>query len=312
MAGISIWLLSALLIMEILPSAALGQVLQEVEFRDYTPRSALQEIVRRLSSPLGAARLRRTAAERGQSLAGQTINLSEERFIVYLPKTHPEHGFGVLVFVPPWQMARIPLGWERVLDGLGIIFVSTARSGNEENVIGRRVPLALLATYNVMRRYDIDTEHVYVAGFSGGSRVMAMRLALAYPDVFRGALLNAGSDPIGEPQVPLPPGDLLYEFQQSSRVVFVTGAKDPNHAAEDQASARSMKRWCVTNLESAQPPLLWTRSAAAAVGSVGAASPVPDARRPARYAKYCGVPRSRGLRTLAMRALRAQTPKSGR
>ena len=59
------------------------------------------------------------------------------------------------------------------------------------------MPLALLAYENIRRSHTLDANRVYVGGMSGGSRV-ALRVALAYPDVFRGALLNAGSDPIGD------------------------------------------------------------------------------------------------------------------
>lgn len=58
---------------------------------------------------------------------------------------NPPHGFALLVFVPPWQDARLPPEWAKVLDRYGAIFVSAARSGNDENVLGRREPLALLA-----------------------------------------------------------------------------------------------------------------------------------------------------------------------
>jgi poly(3-hydroxybutyrate) depolymerase len=52
--------------------------------------------------------------------------------------------------------------------------------------------LALIAAQNAMAQYSVDPQQVYIGGFSGGSRV-ALRLALGYPDVFHGALLNAGS-----------------------------------------------------------------------------------------------------------------------
>lgn len=51
-------------------------------------------------------------------------------------------------------------------------------------------------------------------GFSGGSRVAEIA-ALAYPDVFRGAILNAGADPIdGQDGIDKPPADLLRAFQR--------------------------------------------------------------------------------------------------
>jgi poly(3-hydroxybutyrate) depolymerase len=106
-----------------------------------------------------------------------------------------------------------------------MILVSAANSGNGAGVLNRREPLALLAAENIMRSYPLDPERVYIGGFSGGSR-MALRIARGYPDVFHGALLNAGSDPIGNAQIPLPPQELLRQFQESTRVVYVTGAHD--------------------------------------------------------------------------------------
>jgi len=109
------------------------------------------------------------------------------------PREHRRHGYALLVFVPPWPDARVPWGGPPSWNNTVVIFVSAANSGNDASILDRREPLALLAAQNVMRRYPIDPERVYVGGFSGGSRV-ALRIALGYPDVFHGALLNAGSD----------------------------------------------------------------------------------------------------------------------
>jgi pimeloyl-ACP methyl ester carboxylesterase len=94
---------------------------------------------------------------------------------------------------------------------------------------------------------------VYVGGFSGGSRV-ALRVALAYPDVFRGVILDAGSDPIGTREVPLPPPDLLSLFQSQTRVVYITGERDSDHLADDARSIRSLHQWCVANVDEAVQP----------------------------------------------------------
>jgi pimeloyl-ACP methyl ester carboxylesterase len=125
-----------------------------------------------------------------------------------------------------------------------MIFVSAAKSGNDEKLLDRRIPLALLGAYNIMQRYPIDADRVYIGGFSGGSRA-ALRTALAYPDLFRGALLNAGSDPIGEGEDILPPADLFARFQSSSRLVYLTGSEDNWNIQHDMASRDSMKSWCV-------------------------------------------------------------------
>jgi hypothetical protein len=51
-----------------------------------------------------------------------------------------------------------------VLDQFGMIFVSAARSGNDEDIISRREPLALIAAQNAMARYAIDPDKVFVGG----------------------------------------------------------------------------------------------------------------------------------------------------
>jgi pimeloyl-ACP methyl ester carboxylesterase len=199
-------------------------------------------------TPLTVARWKSELARSGSALTGQPVKLADEKFIVYIPPQRPPKGFGLLVFVPPWNDARLPPGWSTTLDHYGIVFVSAARSGNDENPLSRREPLALLAAENIMAQYPVDPERTYVGGFSGGSRV-ALRLALGYPDLFRGAVLNAGSDPIGSREIPLPPRDLFLKFQSSTRIAYVTGERDTAHAADDSTSLRSLHRWCVFNTD---------------------------------------------------------------
>jgi hypothetical protein len=225
-----------------------GETLRDVVFADYSERSSSAELARRMLSPLAALQLKRQMARTGKQMVEQPIKLSEEKFIVYVPSPRPARGYALLVFVPPWEDARLPSGWTPVLDRYGVIFVSAARSGNDESVFDRREPLALLAAHNAMQRYPVDPERVYVGGFSGGARV-ALRLALGYPDVFRGAILNAGSDPIGDSQIPIPPKDLFLQFQ-NTHLVYVTGEGDTSQLNEDLASMHSMKKWCVFDVQS--------------------------------------------------------------
>jgi dienelactone hydrolase len=227
---------------------AAGQTLREVVFTEYGELSSNTELVRRLLSPLAVARLEAELKRSGQRTAAHAVNLAEEKFVVYIPSQRRAGGFGLLVFVPPWEDARIPQGWAAVLDRFGVIFASAARSGNAEDVLGRREPLALLAAENIVRQYPVDAERVYIGGFSGGSRI-ALRLALAYPDLFRGAILNAGSDPIGTQELALPPRELLFKFQSSTRLVYLTGERDTAHAVDDQMSLRSLHQWCVFSAE---------------------------------------------------------------
>jgi hypothetical protein len=219
-----------------------------VVFGETSPLSSNTEILRRLISPLAAASANRDLVHSGKTLSEQSIDPTKETFTVYVPSTMPPEGYGLFVFVPPWRDARLPLEWAPVLDRIGVIFVSAAESGNDANVIGRRAPLALIAYQNIVDRYKIDPQHVYVGGFSGGSRV-AMHLALGYPDIFRGALLDAGADPIGDSKAPLPPRELLLQFQNSSRLVYVSGDQDDFNIQTDKGSMRAMRDWCVTDID---------------------------------------------------------------
>lgn len=226
------------------PRTVAAGLQSSVSFTRYSALSRSAELVRRLISPLNARRLEEAASRAGTPLRGQSIDLATEKFAVYVPPGPPPRGYALLVFIPPWSQAEVPAKWISALDRRDVIFVTAANSGNEANVLGRREPLALLATQNIMARYPIDPQRVYIGGFSGGARV-ALRLALGYPDVFHGVLLNAGSDPIGTAQVPLPPAELLREFQESTRLVYVTGGHGDGPLAEDQHSRQSMQEWCV-------------------------------------------------------------------
>jgi pimeloyl-ACP methyl ester carboxylesterase len=230
-----------------------GVALDDVTFTVYSPLSRPEEIARRTLPPRLLAAGQRALAAAGRALAEQQVDLAAERFSVYVPAGGPPPGgYGLLVFVAPWQEATRPRRWRPPLDRHGIIFVAAAGSGNGEAILDRRLPLALLAFENVRARYPIDPARTYVGGMSGGSRV-AEAVALAYPDVFRGALLDAGSDPLGaEAGHYLPPADLFRRFQET-RLVYVTGEHDQENLDADRISRSSMHEWCVLDVAVQRP-----------------------------------------------------------
>ena len=216
-----------------------------VVFTETAPLAGGSQLMRRMLRPLAANQVSEALAASGKTLNEQSIALPDERFVVYVPPAPPgPHGYGLLVFVPPWEGALMPIDWPPVMARLGIIYVSAGHSGNETDTFGRRAPLALIAARNIMARYPVDPDRTYVGGFSGGSRV-AMRLAMGYPDLFRGAILNAGSDPIGENGASLPPRDLFDRFVSQSHLVYVTGDQDMVNLNADSDSLSAMSRSCV-------------------------------------------------------------------
>jgi pimeloyl-ACP methyl ester carboxylesterase len=224
-----------------------------VLFSEYSVLSSSTELVRRLFSPLSVLRVNQEAARTGKTLRGQPVDLASERFSIYAP-AHPSlHGYSLLVFVPPWSKAEVPRQWIPALDRHDMSLVTAANSGNDADTVDRREPLALLAAQNAIAQYSVDPQQVYVGGFSGGSRI-ALRLALGYPDVFHGALLNAGSDPIGNADVPLPPAELFRRFEDSMRLVYVTGERDDAHLIDDMHSRQSLEKWCVFDVVTVSEP----------------------------------------------------------
>jgi predicted esterase len=226
---------------------------ENVVFTDYPPLARNSQILSRVFTPLTLAGIKRELARNGKNLGETSVDLTTEKFLIYVPPTRPPDGYRLMVFVPPWEEARLPTGWGPVLDRFGMIFVTPAHSGNDADIISRREPLALIAAQNVMARYPIDPAQVFVGGMSGGAR-MALRLALAYPDLFRGALLNSGSDVIGTIYEPLPGAALFRQFQTGTRLLYVTGDQDAANMESETRSKRSMQEWCVSDVASIRMP----------------------------------------------------------
>ncbi len=224
----------------------------QISFDRYSPLAASNAIVRRTLSPIGADRVLGFLHDKSQQLPDQSIDLSNERFEIYIPNGDPPtEGYGLIVFIPPWDVPKVPVQWRDVLDRRHLIYVSADHSSNDYNMLFRRLPLALHAYENVAARYKLDPKRIYISGFSGGSRT-AMRAALSYPDVFRGAILNSGSDPFGNAGIAVPPADLFRLFQQRSRVVLVSGTLDLDIDARDAGMLDSANRLCVEGV-STQP-----------------------------------------------------------
>lgn len=240
----------------------------DVVFSDYSALSRSAELLHRLLSPLNADQASKRLAHSAAVLRDQPIDLAQERFAVFVPSHSRASGFGLLVFVPPWENAMLPRGWAEILERHGVIFVTAANSGNAANVLDRREPLALLAVHNITQRFRVDPDRTYIGGFSGGSRI-ALRLALGFPDLFRGALLNAGSDPIGDAQTPLPPPELFALFQEKTRIVYISGQNDALNVDNDAASTRSLLEWCVFDWYAERSP--WSEHEVAGAPVLGRA-----------------------------------------
>ncbi len=250
-------ILAMLAIVLALPTASAadaGPAMRVVVLDALSPLSSRDELTRRVLSPLGLRAYQREVATKHLRIAEQTI-AAGERYDLFVPPLPAGGRYGLLVFVSPADRFALPPGWAAVLSREGLVLVSARGSGNDQDMLERRVPLALNGYGYAIRHLPVDPDRVYIAGFSGGGRT-AQLVGVAYPDVFRGILGFSGSDPFGETAVAPPPRDLMRLLQARTRVVQSTGTADEVNIAIDGRTRRSMALLCMGNVAHVDEPRL--------------------------------------------------------
>ena len=168
--------------------------------------------------------------------------LADERFRVHAPETLAGGmtGWGVIVWCDVGRGARVP---RELIDLLGrkkLIAVSAFNAGNDRGV-GVRVGLALDAVHNLRLRYPmLDIHRTYVGGISGGAKVAEMT-AMAFPEVFDGAICCAGANWYKDVPVPdkpntawrqsfrKPPPRTFADAREHVGFILITGPRDGNY-----------------------------------------------------------------------------------
>lgn len=110
----------------------------------------------------------------------------EQRYDFYGPRRAPSRSLPLILFVSP---GKVPLEWRHFAPACqrhGILFAGIRGAGNTQDA-AIRVRVAVDVLDDVRRRYHVDPDRTYVAGFSGGA-VVASRLAFALPECFGGLL----------------------------------------------------------------------------------------------------------------------------
>ena len=207
-------------------------------------------------SPLGEIDQLNTRFRTTVSASDKPYVLADESFELYVPELAPadtkdpskesknakpgdkETPYGLLVWVSPSEDGAPPANFLSVLDKHKVIWVGANKTGNEHKM-DRRLGLALDAAANVIKRYAIDPQRVYVGGASGGGRVASM-LAPNFPDVFNGGYYIVGCNyfrPLPSPDNPEvgwrssfnpPLRRNLEAARKHLRVVMLTGETDDN------------------------------------------------------------------------------------
>lgn len=221
---------------------------QRITLDTLSPLASASQLVSRLLTPVTQDRIAKFREKVDFSFKDQTIAVGKEPFELFVPEPDANGKYGLMVFIWPADDIQVPADWWKVLHEKHIIYISSRRSSNIENIFDRRIPLALHGYEYVRGRYNVDMERVYIGGFSGGSRT-AQRTAMAYPDVFRGVFLVGGSDALGgDSGFTLPSAELSRTLQGRMRFVFSTGGNDSPNRAKDARTRKNLEALCMQGI----------------------------------------------------------------
>ena len=124
------------------------------------------------------------------------------------PRRVPDRQLPLILFISP---ANVPHEWKRFEQTCrtrGILFAGPRNVGNAQDA-NIRLRAAIEVLGDVRRRYRVDTDRTYIAGFSGGA-IVATRLAFAMPEIC-GGLICIG-------QRLFLPGDQALRDRSSERI----------------------------------------------------------------------------------------------
>lgn len=200
------------------------------------------------ASPLEAQTKRHLWSSAVLNAVPNDYETAKRTYWVFVPKRYKKskrRPYGLLVWITPGGRGVVPPMWEPTLQKKRMLAVGPDGVGNGQP-LPVRIGRALDAAHNVIKRYSIDPERVYVAGFSGGANV-ACHLTLHYPELFRGGLYVGGCDSYTKVPVPGKPNSYwrgsiatptparLELAQERTRHVYQAGEDDPPAALQAKA-----------------------------------------------------------------------------
>jgi len=168
------------------------------------------------------------------------------RWQVTLPENHAAQSpQGLLVYISPQNSGKIYEGWKPLLTKKNLIWIAADEAGNGFSA-QRRVLQALLALQLASKKYSIDKQRIYIAGLSGGGRVVSM-MAPLYPEMFTGSIFIGGANDWGSK---LPE---KISLMRKSSYVFINGDSDFN-LKESKKVFTKFKQSGISNLEFIEVP----------------------------------------------------------
>lgn len=156
----------------------------------------------------------------GAATVGEIFEPTEElSWQLYVPPEYdPSQPAGVIVYVSPRSGGGPPKAWNEILGERNLIWIGAQNASNEVPVV-RRMFLAMFAPMVLERDYALDSERIYILGFSGGGTT-ASRVATLYPNIFKGGIFVSGAMFWDRGTPP------LIDTIKTLRYVFIVGSRD--------------------------------------------------------------------------------------
>ncbi len=138
------------------------------------------------------------------------------------PSVNPSRPLPLVLFISAGENPAGWAQWQVLCKQAGVVFASPLGAGN--NCPGpRRAHIVLDVLDDVARKYPIDPDRTYLAGFSGGAR-MACNIAFALPEYFGGVIAVCGAEKLREESY------LRQRVVDRLSVALVTGEQDFNRS----------------------------------------------------------------------------------
>jgi len=171
-----------------------GEVIEQEADVSFDPErwvvSTLRPMERHPLSSLAEVQRRVGWADSEMDAAADDYDPTQESFEVAVPPS-PMDPDGLLVWIPAAPSGAMPPELGPALEKCHVRYAGLNNAGNERPV-AVRMNLALDAVHAVCQRMPVRPDRIWVGGISGGGKT-ASRMALLYPEVFRGGLFVVGA-----------------------------------------------------------------------------------------------------------------------
>lgn len=155
---------------------------------------------------------------------------TEQTYDLFVPEHQGAAGadptMPLVLFISAGNNAAGWGNWEAVCRQHGILFAAPRDAGNN-TPMPRRVRIILDVLDDVGRRFRVDPDRTYVAGYSGGARV-ASAIAFALPEYFGGIAAVCGGNDLREEVW------LRQRVADRLSVALVTGEQDFNRGEAER------------------------------------------------------------------------------